>query len=251
MRAHIVLGFLFIVLPHLVLDYGCSLVGFGLGSIVDKSTSKKTYVAGSSAWQMDQLDSIRVKLKDGTTMAGTNPRPSVIPEMAYEKAYELAFTTSDIDLPRLHDSVLVTCSRGVYAERTVQGEFLGFGIDNRPAYSLVKIRREAETKSFPLHTVELLTDNRGKEWTGRDLSVLISAGRAPLHRGVILNSESSDTLLAVCDIDSILVVQESSWKWVGGGIGAAADITVLILLSGFDAGGFDIGFSSSRAPGQR
>jgi len=180
---------------------------------------------------MKQSDSTRILLKNGTSLEGTFQGASVLPDTMYERKYLLALAGGGFDLPMLHDSVVVRRIPGVSSERVLAGEFLGFGVDDASTECVLNVRCGEETRPLTLRTVEILTDQQGREWTRSALLGRVEEGRVLLNRGVVLRTASSDTALAVCDIDSILVPQESSWRWVGLGIGAVADVTALVLLT--------------------
>jgi len=219
---------------------GCSAIGYGVGSVVDSSNRQAEWVPGSSFWQAEYLDSTAILFKDGTTLEGTFQRASNIPVDLYEARYTQAALSGTFDLPALHDTITVRRIRGVPSDRTVVGEFLGFRINERSSKGAVRVRRAVDEESFDLPTIETIKDRRGHEWSGKSLVKKVSHGELPLDRSVAL-SAPRDTVLAVDDIDSVMIQKESSWRWIGLGIGAAFDVTAIVIAINTDWSAIDDG----------
>jgi len=207
---------------------------------MDSSNRQAEWVPGSSFWQAEYLDSTAILFKDGTTLEGTFQRASNIPVDLYEARYTQAALSGTFDLPALHDTITVRRIRGVPSDRTVVGEFLGFRINERSSKGAVRVRRAVDEESFDLPTIETIKDRRGHEWSGKSLVKKVSHGELPLDRSVAL-SAPRDTVLAVDDIDSVMIQKESSWRWIGLGIGAAFDVTAIVIAINTDWSAIDDG----------
>ena len=207
---------------------GCSVVGYGVGSVVDSSNRDTAWVEGSSVLRVEHLDTTRILMKDGTRLEGRNLQEAHLPKKMYEERYLEAVESGNLTLPRLYDTVDVRRIPGISAKRTVSGKFLGFGIDTIASEGAVKVMLGSELKTIGLSTVESIKDRHGREWEGRTLNEHVE--QIPLDCAIQLNLAGGDTLLAVSEIDSVLAPGKSGWRWVGLGIGATVDAVAIGYL---------------------
>jgi hypothetical protein len=111
----------------------------------------------------------------------------------------------------------------------------------------LKLRQGKETRSIALENVKTVTDKYGNQLAGSDAQDLLASYRVPLDRGILLQTDTGDTLLPFSLIDSIKVNEEGNWKMVGLAVGAGIDVAVILVAAGGNSGKGQPQPSSSRS----
>lgn len=222
---------------QIIYQAGCSVIGYGLGSIVDTSVQDTTMVAGHDAHGTELDQPTRVVLKNGSRVFGNILSMGTLPDSMYRPVYARWHRERESTLPQTGDSVTVRTIPGVYPDRTFKGTFVSFGIDNIDLEHAIRVRtiQKKTPVNVQLRYVEYVTDQRGIRWTQADLDGLWEADPPPADIAIRLKMAETDTVIALDDIDSILVTNGSgAYKWVGFGLGAMFDVAVLVTVSSME-----------------
>lgn len=228
---------------------GCSLVGLGIGSIIDQHNSQKvTPVSKSKLEGVRQGSQFIVTLDNGDTLHGTYCGFERISQLRYSKLYaeRRGQKPEGILLPELGESITITNTQ----DRESKYEFLGFGYK----HIFVTSSGKAKSSKIPLGTVSKLSDSNGNVITGRIIRKLISETTIPIFSAIstiylggrLTDNQLSPTKLketvdaVQVEMDRVSEIQgklktnrKLTWLLVGAGIDLALiGLVIAVAASG-------------------
>ncbi len=111
-----------------VLFSSCSVIGFGLGSVIDKSTPKYSCVGADGLDEIRLNRRVSVFMKDSSFVQGIYKGYEVAPHLEYDDVYN-EFTEKSLEnpnIPNLEDSLSIAFRN---SGLRLTGIFMGFGIN--------------------------------------------------------------------------------------------------------------------------
>lgn len=227
---------------------GCSLVGLGVGSLVDAGKPSRREIPG---WEVETVkpgSKLDVFLKSGEMLTGKFLGVETAPKEAYAEKYSLAReqAPNDNPLPSLGDTVTVVDSFG---ERG-KGEFLGFDYLS----IVLKSEQKPEPVRVSLSPEGTILDGRGNRFEGTALRELTVRGQIPLLSQILVERQRTGpksspiqsfrrdtTRIATNEISQVQLHLQKKGKKTGFLIGAAVDVAVLIAVAVISSSGDDGG----------
>jgi hypothetical protein len=229
---------------------GCSLIGFGIGSVIDSAGPDSVLIPGWKVKTIKPGEEIIVILKDGQKIEGTYEGMEPVPKVEYAKRYA-SFRkqkSEEFSLPALGDTITIELKSGVRGQR----EFFGFDHqylsakleeekDSTLIYTsyMVSVRQLGDTTSGMvfLNKIEKIIDTHGNVVDGEALQELAFEGQIPLLSEIVLGPRVGINSVAMEKVYQIQVPKRGNAKWTCLGIGAAIDVIVIIvaLASGDDS----------------
>jgi hypothetical protein len=219
---------------------GCSLMGLGIGSIVDAHKPSHMEVPLSKIETIKPGTKVDILLRDGDTLKVIFAGVTSIPAQEYAETYAKVQEQKleGTILPDLGDTITVIDTLG--KESTY--EFLGY------AHEWISVRPLGKSESIkvPYPTVAKTTDSRGNVVQGEALDKLISEARIPFLSAIAIEKVLSSTQISRTEAQRIATTQripfdkvyrvqrplKKNAKVTGLIIGAAVDVTVAIVITG-------------------
>jgi hypothetical protein len=221
---------------------GCSLMGLGIGTLIDSSRPDSTSLPG---WQVDNLKpdkNIKITFLDGEQLKATYKGIELFPPNEYARRYNesLEINQPDVILPPLDDTIGITQKSGESIER----EFLGFDYRYQPAetrgakesspFTPVLVSVKAKENAVPqnLSSAKFIkvSDSKGNVLEGDVLDKLAMEGKIPFLSAISLETSDSMMLIPREKIFQIERKNSKNAKWIGLGIGGVFDVTAILLL---------------------
>jgi hypothetical protein len=226
---------------------GCgSLIGLGVGAIIDSNKPDSLYISGWKAEKVKIGKNVGITLNDGKQLIGKYKGLELIPSEEYAQRYNETREKSlpDVILPPLGDTIGITQKSGMFIER----EFLGFDYRYQPTETkgekesspftpvLVTVKVKESTVAQNLSSTKLIkfSDSRGNVLVGEVLERLSSKGQIPFLSAISLENSEVQMLIPR---EKVLKIERENGKyakWIGLGIGAAMDITFIVLMASSD-----------------
>ena len=227
---------------------GCSLIGFGVGSIIDASKSDSLLIPG---WRIETIkpgEGIRVLLKNGEEVRGTYMGHNPIPQEKYAARYA-DFQRSkqeELSIPALGDSITITLESGTQGKRLLLGfdhQYLSGKLKQEADSALglssyiisVKHMHDTTSGMVFLHRVDKIVDSRGNEVKGKILQRLAYQREIPLLSSLAVKQQIKTVHIPMEEVYQIEVPKKGNLKWTGLAIGAAVDVLVIIILAVSDS----------------
>ena len=203
---------------------GCTLVGLGVGQIVDYST--RQYYAEKQINNLESGDKIRVLRNDSSWVEGIYETTVLLDTSTYALMYsefKSQFQQS-INLPAIGDTLLIFMDH-----RIITVVFHGFGWN---ALS-VEMPPSCELTIFPYEYVHRLERQDSTTIDHESLIKLNNANVLPLNGSLILKSKVGVYHIALNDIKYLEQYRNgtNNSKLIGAGIGLVVDIAILIIIS--------------------
>ena len=198
---------------------GCSLIGLGIGALVDSHRSKPRSLEGWDLQRIRKGARIRVLLRDGSAVAGRFRGVETVAEeyaaryAAWRGAREAADT-----MPELGDRVTVGGRSGA----TNSGTLVGFD----PSSLAVRLGDEASIQERRYTDVMRFATERGGALSGAQLAALAGQGRLPLRSRLVVDA----TPIPLERVASIQVPTRAG-KITGFVLGAAVDVILIVAVS--------------------
>ena len=240
-KALFIMGLLSMVAFLFLMD-GCSLIGLGIGSIVD---STKPDTISISGWKVDTLKpdkKIKITFPDGTQLDGKYRGIERFPKNEYAQRYNDTREKSlpDVILPPLGDTIGITQKFGGFIER----EFLGFDYRYQPTETIgakerspftpvlvsVKVKESTIAQNLSSTKFIKLTDSEGNVLEGKVLERLATEGKIPFLSTISLENSDSMMLIPRERIVHIERKNSKNAKWIGLGIGAVIDLGITLFF---------------------
>jgi hypothetical protein len=195
---------------------GCTLIGLGIGAVVDSHRSKPRSVEGWDLQRIRKGARIRLLLRDGSAVAGRFRGVETIAEeyAARYSAWRGAREAADT-MPELGDRVTV----GGRAGATDSGTFVGFD----PSSLAVRLGDQTSIQERRYSDVMRFETERGGALSGTQLAALAGQGQLPLRSRLVV-----DGIPVALERVASIQVPAHSGKITGFVLGAAVD-TILIF----------------------
>jgi len=209
---------------------GCgSLVGFGIGAIVDGSKPDKDTLHVGGSVDLASGEEIRILLLDSTVVEGSYrqyaPLDSVVYDLRYKKFLDGAGDYGA--LPGIGDTLIVEINTG---SQQYWYLFRGFG----SGYIIVR-RLDRPIISHQWFTN--LASVRHPDGSSYDLQMfkmMDESARLPRDASLVVENKAGILRVPLDDIGFIEKQHSKNARLVGLGIGLAVDITAIIIWSGSD-----------------
>jgi hypothetical protein len=198
---------------------GCSLIGLGIGAIVDSHQSKPRPVEGWDVQRIKKGARIRLLLREGGEVAGRFRGVETLPEeYAGRYASWRAARGAGDTMPALGDRAIVGGQSGA----TDSGTLVGFDL----AAVAVRLGDGAPIQQRRYADVVRFATERGPALSGTQLGALALQGQLPLRSRLIVD----DTRVPLEQVARIQVPTHAG-KLVGFLLGAAADVIVIVAVA--------------------
>jgi len=242
-RNKVLISLLLLVTAIVIIQINnCSLIGFGIGSAIDKSKPDSVYVPG---WGMEIVKpgkKIKVILNDGQEVGGEYRGLYRASQEEYAERYT-DFRKQKWDklaLPALGDSITILSKTGLEGKYNFEGldyQYLPRKFEKEtdsrlvvPGYIIfIKQIGDTTSKIVFLRVVDKIVDSSGNIVYGRTLERLASTGEIPFMSEIAIEDSTGRTLIPTDRIYQIQVPNKKHAKWVGLGIGAAVDVSLIII----------------------
>jgi len=231
-----------LILPYLLLT-GCSLIGFGIGAIIDGGQDE--YNGPITSIDFIEIGSkIGVAKTDSSRVMGIFQGVQTVTEQTYALNYLRRVSTLDsLTYAPAYNEQVRMITRG----DTVEGVFRGF--DRNTAWVAAAENQAARGRN--LDSIEWIEGHFGRRIRGWQLHDLIVTGRIPSRSSARIAEESVVHNIPLEGIASVTLLASSgstgSAKWVGLGIGMALDVTWIILWTSAQESANDCNNSCSKS----
>jgi len=204
---------------------GCSLVGLGVGALVDKSNSGQSKaIEASQVVAVGPGTPVDVSLRDGGQLSGKYVGLVPVPPEQYADSFARSREGNGSEhVPALGSPVTVTLQSG----KQQQGELLGFD-----GHRLVI--RESGAKqptAVELSRVVRLSDSAGGEVGGESLRRMSLAGKIPSLSAMAVDTASGRTQVPLDLVSRIDVPKKGHAKLAGFLVGAVIDAVIVIAIA--------------------
>lgn len=222
---------------------GCSLMGLGIGAVIDYSKPDSLRISG---WKVDTLKpdkKIKITFQDGAQLNATYRGIERFPQNEYAQRYNFSREKSlpDVILPPLGDTIGITQKSGEFIER----EFLGFDYRYQPTETWeakerspftpvlvsVKVKENAVAQNLSSAKFIKVSDSEGNVLEVEVLERLAMEGKIPFLSAISLQNSDSMMLIPREKIFQIERKNSKNAKWIGLGIGTAIDVTAIIFFA--------------------
>jgi hypothetical protein len=215
----------------------CSVVGLGVGALIDTKTSRQKQVG---VWEMGKINrgaEITVVRNDSSTLSGKFSGLLPVSDSEYQESYArlLKVEPDSINLPLLGESIEIMYE-GNYRKQNIFG-----GFDYQFRYLL-----KAEAMDHPYNFQYLIGDKMFSDpkrriyisdinslvrsdqtkLTGNNLRMLSSNGQLPLRSQVVMLTRNGLEKIPLTSIKSANVQRARNAKWIGFGLGLSLDILI-------------------------
>jgi hypothetical protein len=216
---------------------GCTLVGLGIGALVDhEKPPKRKPVVGPEVETLEPGTSLEVGTRDGHTVSGRYGGLVWARPEEYGPRYATArqALAGEAALPALGAGARVAVTSGSLAT----GGYLGLG----PGFVSFQPADRREPSRVDLDHVVSLTDAEGRTIAGERLRTLVSSGRVPLLAGLLVEQAGGKQVVPFEDVTTVgRVVKSNKGKKTGLLVGVAVDVALvvasLVILSSWDDSG--------------
>jgi len=208
---------------------GCSIVGFGIGAIIDGSKPDKDTLHVGGFVDLASGEEIRILLLDSTVVEGSYrqyaPLDSVVYDLRYKKFLDGAGDYGA--LPGIGDTLIVEINTG-----SQQPWYLFRGFGN--GYIIVW-RLDRPIISHQWFTN--LTSVRHPDGSSYDLQMLermSESGVLPRDVSLVVETNVGITRVPLDDISTIEKSHAKNARTIGLGIGLAVDVAAVVIWAGSD-----------------
>jgi hypothetical protein len=235
---------LFVVATIIVVSTsGCSLIGLGIGAVVDHSRPDSLSIPGWKAETLKPNEEIKITFQDGSQLNGTYRGIERLPSSKYAQRYSFLKQQNlpGVILPPLGDTIGITQKSG----ESMEGEFLGFdyryqttktkGINESSPFTplLVSLKFIGNVVAQDLSSTEFIkiSDSEGNVSETDVLQNLATEGKIPFMSALSVDNSDKIMLISRETVSRIERKNDKNAKLIGLSIGAAIDVTVLIFLA--------------------
>ena len=203
---------------------GCSLIGLGVGAIVDKKPRHQ--IPGWEIQAIEPGQKVELTLADGHVMKGKFTGLSPVPDTEYRRRYDEArvalrgVTDDAVDLPRLGVGATIVDASGNRAEC----EYLGFELGAIAFY----LPNRADVSTLPFERLHTLADADGRRVDGATLRRLVHERKVPMRADVTIDNAGRVRIEEIAQLS----ISKGKGKMIGFLGGLAIDaIIVIVALS--------------------
>ena len=211
----------------ILLSNGCSLMGLGIGALVDSNHPKTIPGMPLLYHQYHSFQPgtrIEILTKDSAIVQGkyTGVKDTNLEE--YDRIYSrnLDSISNEPRLPAIGDSIVVYSWAG---KKDIECVFFGFDYES----ILLKFPDRPEKTKVNLYTIRDITDQFGNDIQSNILRKMVAEGEIPILSGISVEQEAGEVLVRIDDIDQIRF-RTSSGKIMGFLVGGIIDVIVLIKI---------------------
>jgi len=206
---------------------GCSLIGYGIGSVIDNS--RATHYRTTPSRQFFAISPgtpVVLNLRDSTTVAGRYRGWRDLPDSIYAPHYEAwrQSLPAQAQPPRLTEGVILTD----HHHRTYRGAFAGFGLYT---VRLALGRRTIEEHAFD-DLIELKTEGHRK-FALDSVVAGIESGRLPLRAELTIAAPEGTRHVDASTIATVTAPVPKNAKHVGLAVGILGDMLVVAAVTSF------------------
>lgn len=203
---------------------GCSIVGFGIGSIIDAKKADTGTISPEEVKVIQPGSKIVITLRDGTEIGGRYRGIEELSPQAYGRRYTKRREEwgSEIYLPAIGDTITIITESG----RQCVGEFLGF--DHKIA--CVKLLDRSGSTSTNLNIIETIEDDRGNVVSGLRLKQFVFDGKIPFQSAIAIDATWTKTLIALDEVHQIQIPVKKRGGELGGCVFPAVVAVILFAL---------------------
>ena len=201
---------------------GCSLIGLGIGALVDGGKPDSETIRVGAAMDLKAGDEIRIALVDSTVVEGVYKESALLDSATYARRYAgfLAGAGAGVAVPLLGDTLFLHTKTGRLPYRYV---FRGFGIGSMKLLWLDKSQTTTIALSYP----KQLERSDGTMFD----PAMLERMRLPTDVLLVVRTATGTARVPVDDIAQIDRPNSTNSKWIGLGMGAAADIIIIVSIS--------------------
>jgi hypothetical protein len=233
---------------------GCSLIGYKIGSAIDKSKPDTETIEGWDCGNIKEGTKVTVNLRDGKYLEGVFDDLRESPADEYTGRYEEFRTAfaNDLSLPGIGDTLRII----YWKSDQGQHEFDGFGYRYKSPtqrgeddtstlcqYLSATSTKQNDMKEFRLRYIDEISTNHGDTVDAKKIKTLASEGKIPLKNIMVINDlYGNRESVNVENIRSIEVPGRKRGRRTGLAIGVVLDVAyVAIALSVASTGGYGFG----------
>lgn len=230
MRAKLFLGFIIILATVVMAQViGCSLIGFGIGALIDSTSEHKADIPGWKLLTVKPGTPMEIVLSDGQRVVGTYAGTHKFTDEEYAEFYEQALTKQPEEetLPPLGDTITVIHEPEGLTEREFEGELRGFDF----SAMMIRSRERASDTRLGLEGIRKIADSRGRVFDGEFVRKLVSDGKIPFRWGIAVVTSEEKTLVPLHEAKQIVVQGKGNAKWIGLAVGGVVDLVIVIALA--------------------
>jgi hypothetical protein len=235
---------LFVVATIIVVSTsGCSLIGLGIGAVVDHSRPDSLSIPGWKAETLKPKEEIKITFQDGSQLNATYKGIERLPSNKYAQRYGFLKQQNlpGVILPPLGDTIGITRKSG----ESVECELLGFDYRYQPTETkganesspftsvLVSLKFKGNVVAQNLSSTEFIkiSDSEGNVLETEVLQRLATEGKIPFMSALSVDNSDRVMLISRETVSRIEKKNNKNAKLIGLRIGAAIDVTVLIFLA--------------------
>ncbi|HYM80123.1 MAG TPA: hypothetical protein VEY91_01780 [Candidatus Limnocylindria bacterium] len=210
---------------------GCSLAGYGVGSVIDNARAVKLRPGErTQVFRLDPGARLAVHLADGTVVAGTYRGLLREPEPAYRQRYGAWRDTAAMSFrpPRIGEPVTINSRETRLLRARQHGTFLGFG----PVSVHFLPRGKRTASSVPIRSLSWIADSSGARISG---SAISEAGdRVPVQAVALIERDRALHRVDLLD-DGITAIElggpNRGFRNAGLLVGFAVDAAILVTAA--------------------
>jgi hypothetical protein len=228
----------------LFLTDGCSLVGLGIGSSIDKTKPDTILIPDSKIEKIRPGTHVKLLLDNGEEITGEYLGLDFISAEEYAGRYSLfrEQKQSEILLPQLGENITIKLQSGIQGER----EFWGFDYPMGLSASVPNLSQHLSISKYAMVTrsigdtatgIVLLADIahikyiNGNTVDGSELIKLSSQVEIPILTAISLKNSVGKKHIALDKVSQIKEVPKKTYyKWIGLGLGAAIDAYAIFVI---------------------
>lgn len=204
--------------------YGCSLIGFGIGAVLDGGKPDKDTLQVGDGMHLKRGYKVRIFLVDSTVVEGTYKKSALFDSATYalRHARFLESVKEDVTFPKLGDTLFLQPRTSKLQSPYL---FCGYGMGYLKLQLLDKSRH---TKA--LFTQLTTIGNRDRKML--DLGMLErmnKAGQLPSDLYLVVSTNQGTTHVPTDDILYIEKRNAKNAKWKGAAIGLVVDAAVIVV----------------------
>jgi hypothetical protein len=165
---------------------------------------------------------ITLHLSDGSVLGATHDAVMTVPQKQYDTLWNrIRMRLLDTrPLPRISDTLSVELDNSRY-----RGTFSGIMMGN---LLLADLARAGDTLQLPLSQITHLESGRGDSLSAGQLMSLAQAGLIPTMVRLRVLVKGQPTLIPSEKVRLISHTESGNARWIGLGIGAAVDVTIIL-----------------------
>ncbi len=208
---------------------GCTLVGAGIGSRIDKNKRKNAPPRALAGWQIVEVKAgsdVVLSLKDGRTLGGRYTGLQRAQPGAYVPRYAKAAEGAPAR-PRLGPGATLTMAEG----KEVAGDLIGLDL------GAVWLVEGSSVRQRKLEEARELRDGAGQVFEAAALDRLTTSMEVPLLSDVVLEVQNKPTRTPVDQVLQVSVPRSGHATMIGGLVGAAVDVAIIVAVAGGGSSG--------------